>query len=91
MVCEIAYYRKHNIAQAIASSPNFALALSDNSPELEATTMDKLTVFTAKRDRTMDAGRPLAETVAVADGKVVSVGSLASMKPWLDRFDDEID
>ncbi len=53
--------------------------------------MDKLTVFTAKRVRTMDAGRPVAEAVAIADGKIVSVGTLETMKPWLDRVDYEID
>ena len=52
--------------------------------------MEKLTVFTARRVRTMDAGRPLAEAVAVADGKIVSVGTLKSMRPWLDKFETEI-
>ena len=54
-------------------------------------TMTKLTVFTAKSIRTMDAGRPLANAVAIADGKVVSVGTLETMQPWLDRFGYEID
>lgn len=39
----------------------------------------------------MDLGRPLATAVAVSEGKIVSVGSLESMRPWLDRFDHEID
>ena len=53
--------------------------------------MDNLTVFTAKRIRTMDAGRPLSEAVAVADGKIVSVGTLETMRPWLDRCEYAID
>ena len=53
--------------------------------------MDKLTVFLAKTIRTMDLGRPVANAVAVAEGKVVSVGNLDSMKPWLDRYPHEID
>ena len=53
--------------------------------------MDKLTVFLARTIRTMDLGRPIANAVAVAEGKVVSVGDLESMKPWLDRYPHEID
>ncbi len=53
--------------------------------------MSKITVYTARKVRTMDPGRPLAEAVAVMDGKVVSTGTLASMKPWLDRHEHVID
>lgn len=53
--------------------------------------MEQLKVFTARRIRTMDAGRPLATAVAVKDGRIVSVGTLESMKPWLDRHRYEID
>ena len=52
--------------------------------------MNKLTVFLAKSVRTMDLGRPTATCVAVSDGKVVSVGDLKSIKPWLDRYEHEI-
>ena len=53
--------------------------------------MDKLKVLTAKRIHTMDQGRPQADAVAIADGKIVSVGSLSTMQPWLKRYDHEID
>ena len=53
--------------------------------------MNKLTVFLAKSVRTMDLGRPTATCVAVSEGKVVSVGDLKSIKPWLDRYEHEID
>ncbi|MBQ0749829.1 MAG: hypothetical protein KBT70_06470, partial [Roseovarius sp.] len=53
--------------------------------------MTKLKVFTAKRIRTMDAGRPLANAVAVKDGRIVSVGTLETMKRWLEREEYEID
>ena len=53
--------------------------------------MEQLKVFVAKRIRTMDAGRPVATAVAVKDGRIVSVGSLETMKPWLDRHPHEID
>ena len=53
--------------------------------------MEKLTIFIAKRIRTMDTGRPIAEAVAVADGRIVSVGTLDTMRPWLDRYEYSID
>lgn len=53
--------------------------------------MGKLTVYTAARIRTMDAGRPLAGAVAVKDGRIVSVGTLETMRNWLDKEDHQID
>lgn len=53
--------------------------------------MGKLRVLTARRIRTMDAGRPLANAVAIKDGRIVSVGTLDTMKRWLERDDHEID
>ena len=53
--------------------------------------MDRLKVFTAARIHTMDPGRPRADAVAVADGKIVSVGTLESMQPWLRRIPHDID
>ena len=53
--------------------------------------MGELRVFTASRIRTMDPGRPLADAVAVKDGRIVSVGTLESMRPWLDREPFEVD
>ncbi|MEM7019090.1 MAG: hypothetical protein AAF512_17330 [Pseudomonadota bacterium] len=52
--------------------------------------MQKLTVFTAAQIRTMDPGRPEATAVAVSDGKIVSVGTLESMQPWLRRVPHEV-
>ncbi len=49
---------------------------SDSSP---------ITVFAARSIVTMDRGRPSAQAVAVKDGRVLSVGTLASMQPWLQR------
>ena len=53
--------------------------------------MSKVTVYVARRVRTMDPGRPLAEAVAVMDGKVLSTGTLESMQPWLSRHEHVID
>lgn len=53
--------------------------------------MDDLTVYPAAAIHTMDAGRPTGEAVAVADGRIVSVGTIASMQPWLRRHRHTID
>lgn len=45
-----------------------------------------ITVYTAKKIHTMDPGRPEANAIAVLDGKVLSTGTLESMKPWLSRY-----
>lgn len=50
-----------------------------------------LTIFVAKSIITMDVGRPRATAVAVLDGRIVSVGNLATMRPWLDRHPHTID
>lgn len=53
--------------------------------------MNKIKVFRARKVRTMDPGRPEAEAIAVVDGRVLSTGTLATMRPWLDRYPYEID
>ncbi len=55
-------------------------------------------VYLAKKIITMDPSLPAAQAVAVADGRIVAVGSLDSMHSWLktrehvidDRFDDKV-
>ncbi len=57
-----------------------------------------LQVFIAKKIITMDRSLPVAKAVAVADGRIVAVGSLESMDAWLesrehvieDRFKDKV-
>ncbi len=55
------------------------------------TTIGEITVFTARKIITMTHAMPTAEAVAVADGKIVAVGTLPSLKPWLDRHAHQID
>jgi predicted amidohydrolase YtcJ len=51
----------------------------------------KVTVFLAKEIVTMDAGWPTATAVAVQDGRILSVGSLEDLKPWLERLPHTLD
>ncbi|MEZ5659418.1 MAG: amidohydrolase [Burkholderiaceae bacterium] len=53
--------------------------------------IEALTVYTARRIHTMDAGRPLATAIAVAGERIVSVGSLQTLAPWLERIPHRID
>ncbi|MBK7976419.1 MAG: hypothetical protein IPK07_25165 [Deltaproteobacteria bacterium] len=50
-----------------------------------------ITVFVAKKIITMDPGWPTATAVAVRDGRILSVGSLEDLKPWLESAPHEID
>lgn len=52
---------------------------------------EKIAVFVAKKFVTMDPANPQATAVAVSNGKILSVGSLEELKPWLDRYPHEID
>ena len=57
-----------------------------------------ITVFTAKRIHTMNRSFPEGNAVAVADGIILEVGTLQTLKPWLsdreytidDRFKDDV-
>jgi hypothetical protein len=53
--------------------------------------MGKITVFRARKVVTMDPGRPVAEAIAVRDGRIVSTGTVESMQPWLSRHEHVID
>ena len=57
-----------------------------------------ITVFMAKKIITMDPTRPTATAVAVRDGRILSVGSMQELQPWLkankytvdERFKDKV-
>jgi predicted amidohydrolase YtcJ len=53
--------------------------------------MKELKVYTAAQIHTMDPGRPTGTAIAVADGQIVSVGELDTMRPWLRRHKHVID
>ncbi|GAA6160323.1 amidohydrolase [Ruegeria sp. HU-ET01832] len=54
-------------------------------------TKEKVTVFIAKKFRTMDPGRPEADAVAVLNGRILSLGTIDQMQPWLSRYDVTVD
>ena len=53
--------------------------------------MEEITVYTARAVRTMEPSLPLASAVAVRGDRIVEVGSLETMRPWLDRHPHRID
>jgi predicted amidohydrolase YtcJ len=55
------------------------------------TTLGPLTIYTAKRIVTMEPAMPTATAVAVAQGRVVSVGTLDSLVPWIDAHGSTVD
>lgn len=50
-----------------------------------------LTIFTARRIHTMDESQPQATAVAVADGRIVAVGDMASMAIWREGREVTVD
>lgn len=52
---------------------------------------DAITVFIAKKIITMDPGWPSATAVAVRGGKILSVGSIEDLQPWLKSAPYKID
>lgn len=50
-----------------------------------------LTVFLAKRIVTMDESLPQATAVAVSEGRVVAVGNLDDLKPWMQGREVTVD
>lgn len=68
----------------------FSLQAQGNVEPLYMSAPKKITVFVAKKIVTMDPAIPSASAVAIADGKILSVGSLDELKPWLDKYPHEI-
>jgi len=67
-----------------------ALALLICTP-LWAMAAPGLTVYTARNIITMEPALPQATAVAVEDGRIVAVGSLESLQPWLNARGGTVD
>ncbi|MEM7321584.1 MAG: amidohydrolase [Actinomycetota bacterium] len=50
-----------------------------------------LTVYPARLIRTMNPALPTASAVAVCDGRIVEVGTMETLQPWLDAHPHRID
>ena len=50
-----------------------------------------LTVYPARSIITMNASQPRATAVAVREDRIVEVGSMETLRPWLDRHEHRID
>lgn len=74
-------------------APSFSLseAGAHGSKAASSSAQMRIKVFVAKKIVTMDPGLPECTAVAVADGKIISAGSLEDLKPWLDKYPHEID
>ena len=53
--------------------------------------MADITVFVARSVRTMERSLPVAQAVAVQDGRIVEVGTLETMRPWLETRSHKVD
>ena len=56
-----------------------------------ATSAAEVVVYTARKIITMEPALPTATAVAVADGRIVAVGSLQSLQPLMDQLGASID
>lgn len=74
-------------AFGLLSANSLAVQLLDppSNPKISS-----ITVFVAKKIVTMDPAIPNATAVAVADGRILSVGSLEDLKPWTERYPTQI-
>ncbi len=60
------------------------LALAVATPATAQDQRGAITVFTAKKIVTMDPTRPTATAIAVREGRILGVGSLQDLAPWLE-------
>jgi predicted amidohydrolase YtcJ len=79
---------KHLVLAAVTLAAVGAGAAADPG---EPASASALTVFVAKKIVTMEPALPHATAVAVADGRIVSVGTLESLEGWIDRRGATVD
>lgn len=52
---------------------------------------EQIVVYTAKKIHTMNEGAPTATAIATRGGRIIEVGDLTQMKPWLDAYPHRVD
>jgi predicted amidohydrolase YtcJ len=72
----------------LAREPHGIEAPEPAPPPPPAAPSKKITIYTAKTIVTEDPGTPTAEAVAVMDGKILGVGTLADVQGWV--TDEEV-
>lgn len=82
---------KYSILRTSRNFLTIFVALLSGLVAAHAETEDSLTVFTARQIVTMDTTNPEATAVAVRGDRVVAVGSLQDLQPWLDEYPHEVD
>lgn len=68
-----------------------AVTPSSYADASESASTSQITVYTAKKIITMDSTQPTATAVAVRGKRILSVGNLADLQPWLDAYPHKID
>lgn len=66
------------------------MVVAGSSPAAYAAN-EELVIYTAKKIVTMDTTQPTAAAVAVKGNLIVSVGTLKTLKPWMERHPHRID
>lgn len=69
----------------------FVLLCINSIASLAAESPEKLTIYRAKEIVTMNIENPTAEAVAVRGTRIVAVGSMEDLKPWMDAYPHKID
>ena len=82
---------KKSIRNALALVALLILPQSADAVVEEVVPGENLRVFVARKIITMDPALPAASAVAVRGDRIVSVGSLESLAPWLEKYPYEID
>ena len=69
----------------------FVIQSTYAASDQEIPKFESLKVFTAKKIITMNDHQPIATALAVADGRIVALGELESIKPWFKGREVAID
>ena len=96
MVSVLRTLRHLGAAMVLLMSISLPLAAATHAQEQISD--NELVVYTAKKIITMEPAMPEASAVAVADGRIVAVGTLESLQSWTSqkgaridrRFEDKI-